>query len=60
MWQEKKKELLASLIFWAELSFIIAYLATSESNVSDTSQSIMVQPLVDETTETESSDIPSN
>ena len=41
-------------------SISLAYLATSERNVSDTSQSIMVQPLADETTETESSDIPSN
>jgi len=41
-------------------SISLAYLATSEGNVSDTSQSIMVQPLTDETTETESSDIPSN
>ena len=41
-------------------SISLAYLATSENNVSDTSQSIMVQPLVDETAETESSDIPSN
>ena len=41
-------------------SISLAYLATSEGSVSDTSQSIMVQPLVDETAETESSDIPSN
>ena len=41
-------------------SISLAYLATSENNVSDTSQSIMVQPLVDETAETESSDVPSN
>ncbi len=41
-------------------SISLAYLATSENNFSDTSQSIMVQPLVDETTDTESSDIPSN
>ena len=41
-------------------SISLAYLATSEGDVSDTSQSIMVQPLVEETTETESSDIPSN
>jgi len=41
-------------------SISLAYLATNESGVSDTSQSIMVQPLVDGTTETESSDIPSN
>ena len=41
-------------------SISLAYLATSENNVSDTSQSIMVQPLVDETVETETSDIPSN
>ena len=41
-------------------SISLAYLATNEIGVSDTSQSIMVQPLVDVTTETESSDIPSN
>ena len=41
-------------------SISLAYLATSEGNVSDTSQSIMAQPLVDETAETETSDIPSN
>ena len=41
-------------------SISLAYLATSESNISDTSQSIMAQPLIVETTETESSDIPSN
>ena len=40
-------------------SISLAYLANSEGNVSDTSQSIMVQPLVVETTD-ESSDIPSN
>ena len=41
-------------------SISLAYLATSEANISDTSQSIMAQPLVVETTDTESSDIPSN
>ena len=41
-------------------SISLAYLATSESNISDTGQSIMVQPLVEETTEAEPSDIPSN
>ena len=41
-------------------SISLAYLATSESGVSETSQSIMVQPLVEETIETETSDIPSN
>ena len=41
-------------------SISLAYLATSESKVSDTGQSIMVQPLVEETVETETSDIPSN
>ena len=41
-------------------SISLAYLATSEGGVSDTSQSIMAQPLVEEMTETESSDIPSN
>ena len=41
-------------------SISLAYLATSENNVSDTSQSIMAQPLVDETAETESSDVPRN
>ena len=41
-------------------SISLAYLATNESNVSDTSQSIMVQSLVDETVETEIGDIPSN
>ena len=41
-------------------SISLAYLATNESSVSDTSQSIMVQPLVEGTAETESSDIPSN
>ena len=41
-------------------SISLAYLATSEGNVSDTSQSIMAQSLVDETAESETSDIPSN
>ena len=41
-------------------SISLAYLATSESKVSDTGQSIMVQPLVEETVETDTSDIPSN
>ena len=41
-------------------SISLAYHATSESNISDTSQSIMAQPLADEPAEAESSDIPSN
>ena len=41
-------------------SISLAYLATSEGKISDTSQSIMAQPLVNETPETEPSDIPSN
>jgi len=49
---------MALCFFFTSIS--LAYLATSENNVSDTSQSIMVQPLVDETAETVSSDVPSN
>jgi len=41
-------------------SVSLAYLATNEAKVADTSQSIMAQPVVVETTEIESSDIPSN
>jgi len=41
-------------------SISLAYLATSEGNTSDTGQSIMTQPLVDETPEPESSDVPSS
>jgi len=41
-------------------SISLAYLATSEGNIADTGQSIMAQPLVNEASETETSDIPSN
>ena len=41
-------------------SISLAYLATNESSISETGQSIMAQPLVQEVTEAESSDIPSN
>jgi len=41
-------------------SISLAYLATGENVVSETSQSIMAQPLVEQMTEAESSDIPSN
>jgi len=41
-------------------SISLAYLATSEGNISGTSQSIMVQPLANESSEAESNDIPSN
>jgi len=39
-------------------SISLAYLATSESGLSDKNQSIMVQPVVEETTESDSGDVP--
>ena len=56
------KELLENMDTWNKNQHGNSGLIKSvnESSISDTSQSIMVQPLVDGTTETESSDIPSN